>query len=268
MIEVELKAVWKKLGGRNVLRGMNLRVPRGQTTCIIGGSGTGKSVSLKHMVGLMQPDRGEVLIDGVDIGRFSERQLTPIRRKLGVLFQSGALINWINVFDNVALPLVELSKIKKKDIEQRVMDKLNMLGLGHASQLMPSEISGGMKKRVALARAIIWDPELILYDEPTSGLDPVIAATINRMIVDMHEKLGVTQVVVTHDMESAYTVGHTICMLYQGRVLQVGTPDEIRATENPYVRQFIEGNAEGPITGQGGGDLSKFYSDEGDDNGV
>ncbi len=266
MIEVELKGVWKELGGRNVLRGMTLRVPRGQTTCLIGGSGTGKSVSLKHMVGLMQPDRGEVLIDGVDIGRFSEKQLTPIRRRLGVLFQSGALINWMTVFDNVALPLVELTKMKKKEIRSRVMEKLNMLGLGHAPDLMPAEISGGMRKRVALARAIIWDPELILYDEPTSGLDPVIAATINNMIVDMHEQLGVTQVVVTHDMESAYTVGHQICMLYQGRVLETGTPDEIRATKNPYVRQFIEGNAEGPITGQGGGDLSKFYADPGDED--
>lgn len=261
MIECELKDVWKHLGGRQVLRGINLLIPRGQTTCIIGGSGTGKSVSLKHIVGLLKPDKGQVLIDGIDIAPFTEKQLVPIRRKLGVLFQSGALINWMSVIDNVALPLVELTRLGKKEIEQRCMDKLELLGLKHAARLMPSEISGGMKKRVAMARALIFDPELILYDEPTSGLDPVISATINHMICDMNEKLGVTQVVVTHDMESAYTVGHQIIMLYQGQVLESGTPAEIKATQNPFVRQFIEGKADGPITA--GGNLNKFYEVKG-----
>jgi phospholipid/cholesterol/gamma-HCH transport system ATP-binding protein len=245
---IRLVDIWKQLGGRQVLRGLNLHVPRGKTVVIIGGSGTGKSVTLKHIVGLLKPDKGQVIVNGEEITHFNKRELSRVRRKFGVLFQSGALINWLSVYDNVALPLRELTKLKEPEIEKRVREKLRLLHLEYAASYFPAEISGGMKKRVGLARALIFNPEAILYDEPTSGLDPVIASSINEMINDMKQQLNVTSIVVTHDMESAYTVGDKIAMLYEGRIVEEGAPEEIRNTVNPIVRQFIEGQVEGPIT--------------------
>ncbi len=245
---VELKGVCKALGGNPILRGVDLSVAAGQTYCIIGRSGTGKSVTLKHIVGLLEADQGKVSVFGHDVSHVSERIFAEERKKIGYLFQSGALINWMNVLDNVALPLREHERLPNKQISQRVAEKLALVGLSGIEQKMPDELSGGMKKRVGLARALIREPQLVLYDEPTSGLDPVMSSQINELILSLQEKLQVTSIVVTHDMASAYAIAGRIGMLYDGKLIEEGTPEQIQATENPVVRQFIEGNVAGPIT--------------------
>ncbi len=244
---IELKGVCKVLGGEPVLDGLDLRIERGETMVIIGRSGCGKSVTFKHMVGLIRADSGTVTVDGVEVGSLDKRGLFELRKKFGVLFQSSALINWLSVFGNVALPLREHTRLRPAEIRDIVMEKLSLFDLQDHADKMPSDLSGGMRKRVGLARAIVRDPQIILYDEPTTGLDPVMASRINRLIIDVKQKLGVTSVVVTHDMTSAYTVADRIAMLYRGRIIEVGSPDEIRNTSNPVVRQFIEGNTEGPM---------------------
>ena len=245
---IALKNVHKQLGGRAILNGVDLEVERGETMVVIGRSGSGKSVTIKHMVALMRPDSGSVVIDGIDVAALDKTGVFDLRRKFGVLFQSGALINWLSVYDNVALPLREHTRLSVEEIEQKVSERLQLLDLDEHADKMPADISGGMKKRAGLARAIVLDPEIILYDEPTSGLDPVMASRINRLIIDVKEKLGVTSVVVTHDMDSAYKIADRIAMLYEGRIVQVGTPDEIRNSTDAVVRQFVEGRIEGPIT--------------------
>jgi len=237
---IELRNVWKKLGGQDVLRGVTLQVARGKTFVIVGPSGTGKSVTLQHMVGLLTPDDGEVLIDGENIHRARGAALEHIRDKFGVLFQSGALINWMNVFENVGLPLMEKTDLAYTEILAAVREKLAMVGLEGIEQKMPAELSGGMRKRVGLARAIVRHPSIVLYDEPTSGLDPVTARHIDRLIQDLQGRLGVTSVVVTHDLHSAFTVGDEVAMLYQGAIVEVGTPNQFRASSHPFVREFIE----------------------------
>jgi len=244
---IRLQNVRKRLGGEVVLDGVDLEVRRGETMVIIGRSGSGKSVTLKHLVGLLRADDGRVTVDGVDVGSLGRSGLFDLRRKFGVLFQSGALINWLSVHDNVALPLREHTRMSQDEIDAAVRQKLELLHLGGDAAKMPSDLSGGMKKRVGLARAVVQDPEIILYDEPTSGLDPVMASRINGLIVDVKQKLGVTSVVVTHDLASAYAVADRIAMLYGGRIVQVGTPDAIRNSDNPVVRQFVEGRTEGPM---------------------
>ena len=245
---ITLQDVHKQLAGQAVLNGVDLEVERGETMVVIGRSGSGKSVTIKHMVALLRPDRGSVTIDGVDVAGLDEKGIFHLRRKFGVLFQSGALINWLSVYDNVALPLREHTDLNEGKIDKKVHERLGLLDLGEHADKMPSDISGGMKKRAGLARAIVLDPEIVLYDEPTSGLDPVMASRINRLIIDVKEKLGVTSVVVTHDMDSAYKIADRIAMLYEGRIVQVGTPDEIRNSTDPVVRQFVEGRIDGPIT--------------------
>ena len=244
---IELRDVYKTLAGEPVLDGLTLAVEGGETMVIIGRSGSGKSVTLKHMVGLMRADRGTVTVDGVDVGTVHGRGLFELRRKFGVLFQSGALINWLSVYDNVALPLREHTRLGPDEIARRVNDTLGLLDMAEHGDKMPADISGGMKKRAGLARAIVLDPEIILYDEPTSGLDPVMASRINELINDVKAKLGVTSVVVTHDMDSAYKVADRIGMLYGGRIVQVDSPDGIRNSSDPVVRQFIEGRIDGPM---------------------
>lgn len=245
---IKLEGVHKAFNGRPVLRGVDLVIPRGTTVCIIGGSGTGKSVTVKHMVGLLKADQGRVYVDDEDITDATGAQLIAVRRKFGVLFQSAALLKWLSVFDNVALPLRELSRMGRSEVEERVMAKLKILGVADARAKFPNEISGGMQKRVGLARALIWDPPYVIYDEPTSGLDPVITRRVDEMILEAREKFGVTSTVVTHDMASAYRIADQIAMLYDGKVIQVGTPQEIQETTDPVVRQFIEGRLDGPIT--------------------
>lgn len=245
---IELCDLTKSLGGRTVLDGVSLAIRKGETMCIIGGSGAGKSVTLKHIVGLLKPDRGCVKIDGVDVTHPKNGELEEARKKIGFCFQGSALLNSMSVYDNVALPLREHERLAETEVRRRVQEKLDLVGLGDAGDKMPSEISGGMKKRAGLARAIIRNPETILYDEPTAGLDPVIASTINDLILDMQKKLGVTSILVTHDMSSAFRVSDRIAMLLRGRILKVGSPAEFKASEDPIVRQFIFGESEGPLT--------------------
>ncbi|MHC5036217.1 MAG: ABC transporter ATP-binding protein [Planctomycetota bacterium] len=245
---VKLVDLHIRLGGTPVLRGLNLAVRKGETLVIIGRSGTGKSVTLKNLLGLLRPDEGRILVYGEDITDFPEKKYAEVRKKFGVLFQSGALINWLSVGDNVALPLREHTRMAEEVIQTKVRETLTLLDLEDSIKKMPSEISGGMKKRAGLARAIILDPKIILYDEPTSGLDPVMSNQINELILRMQKVLGVTSVVVTHDMESAYLIGDRISMLYEGKIVQTGSKEEIQNTENPIVRQFIHGQTQGPIT--------------------
>jgi phospholipid/cholesterol/gamma-HCH transport system ATP-binding protein len=244
---IELRDIHKTLGGQAVLNGLDLRVERGETLVIIGRSGSGKSVTIKHIVGLLRPDRGRVTVDGVDVAGLGKRGLFELRRKFGVLFQSGALINWLTVYDNVALPLREHTDMTPEEVDRVVTEKLDLLALAPHAAKTPADLSGGMKKRAGLARAIVMDPEILLYDEPTSGLDPVMASRINQLIRDVKDRLGVTSVVVTHDMDSAYAIADRIAMLYGGRIIQVGTPEEIRETDDAVVRQFVEGQIEGPM---------------------
>jgi phospholipid/cholesterol/gamma-HCH transport system ATP-binding protein len=246
---VELQGVKKTYGTQKVLRGVDLKVYRRETLVIIGRSGTGKSVSIRHIIGLEQPDEGRVVVFGKDLAGMRRSERDAMRLKMGYLFQSGALLNWMTIAENVELPLVEhRRKMPAAERRARVIEKLRLVEMEDARDKFPAEISGGMKKRAALARAVILDPAIILYDEPTSGLDPVIASTINDLIVQTGKTLETTQVVVTHDMESAYKIGHRIAMLYEGKIIAEGTPGEIQKTENPIVRQFIHGETRGPIT--------------------
>lgn len=244
---IEMRGVKKAFGARQILRGIDIDVRRGETMVILGGSGTGKSVSIRHIIGLLEPDEGEVYVVGQRMSHASNKVKESLRERMGVLFQSGALINWLSVYENVALPLREVRRAKQADVDRVVMEKLRLLGLLPAKDLLPSSISGGMKKRVGLARALTTNPEILLYDEPTSGLDPVMSQVINELVRRMQREIGVTQVVVTHDMSSAYFIADRITFLYQGRVQFVGTPDEVRNTDNPIVQQFIHGRTQGPM---------------------
>jgi len=245
---IELCELTKTLSGRTVLDGVSLAIQKGETMSIMGGSGAGKSVTLKHIVGLMKPDQGCVKVDGVDVTNSTNGSLETARRKIGFCFQGSALLNSLSVFENVALPLREHEILGDAEIRTRVEEKLALVGLADAARKLPSEISGGMKKRVGLARAIIRNPSIILYDEPTAGLDPVMGRTINDLILDMQKKLGVTSVLVTHDMSSAFRVSNRMAMLLKGKIIKVGTPDEFRASEDPIIHQFIYGESEGPLT--------------------
>lgn len=236
---IELKDVCKSFRGTPILKGVNLCVEAGETMVIVGSSGTGKSVTLKHMVGLLQPDSGQVLIDGVDMTKARGRELETLREKFGVLFQSGALINWMTVSENIALPLYEKTNMSDSEIQQAVREKLATVNLFDCDNKRPDEISGGMKKRAALARAIINHPQILLYDEPTSGLDPVMSRMIDDLIKDMQRKLKVTSVVVTHDLHSAFSIGDRIAMLYKGEVAEVGTPEAFVNSKHDFVQQFI-----------------------------
>ncbi len=245
---VEFNDIHTKLGGRQILDGLTFDVRRGETFVIIGYSGTGKSVTLRHLVGLMRPDSGSIRVEGEEITTMSGRELADMRRKFGVLFQSGALIAWLTVYQNVELPLLEHTKFSKKKRAEVIQEKLELVNLWADRDKFPSEISGGMKKRAGLARAIALDAQIVLYDEPSSGLDPVIANEVDKLICSLRDKLGVTSIVVTHDMESAYFIADRIGMFYKGRMIQIGTPNEIRNTTNPEVRHFITGGKEGQLS--------------------
>lgn len=244
---IELIDVHKSFGKQKVLDGLSLTVPRGRTTVIIGLSGGGKSVVLKHMIGLIKPDRGQVLVAGQDITQLDDRELNQVRRRFGMLFQDAALFDSMNVGDNVAFPIREHTKLGAAEVKRLVAEKLAMVGLTGAEVKMPSQLSGGMRKRAGLARAIALEPEIILFDEPTTGLDPLLTDAINRLIKDTQERLNITAVVISHDLAGAYRIAHNIAMLYQGRIVASGSPDEIRASQDPVVQQFIHGRAEGPI---------------------
>ena len=237
---IRFKAVRKTFGAKQVLDGFTLDIPDGQTTVLLGYSGTGKSVALKHIVGLLEPDDGSVEVDGRIVHEMSRAELMAIRASIGYVFQFSALFDSLSVVDNISLGLRE-QRLPEDEIARRVAASLERVGLSDQGARFPAELSGGMRKRVGIARAIALEPRYILYDEPTTGLDPVTSAVIDELMVRNKRELGVTGVVVTHDMRSAFAVADRIAMLYQGRVHLVGTVDEIRRTEDPLVRQFIEG---------------------------
>jgi phospholipid/cholesterol/gamma-HCH transport system ATP-binding protein len=240
---IELKNLHKAFGSKKVLTGFSLVVPEGETMVIIGYSGTGKSVAIKHIVGLLEPDAGEVWVDGQRVDTLSRKDLYTLRRQIGYVFQFAALFDSMTIGENVAMGLRKQGELTEQEILVRVDEALNLVDLPDVQSRMPAELSGGMRKRVGLARAIALRPKYILYDEPTTGLDPVTSAIIDALMVRMRNQLGVTGIVITHDMRSAYTVGTRIAMLYEGTVRQVGTVDEIQHSTDPIVRQFIEGRA-------------------------
>ena len=244
---IEFHETRKRLGTKDVLRGVDLSVSRGECLVVIGRSGSGKSVLLKHVIGLLLPDQGTVLVNGVDVASLDDEQLLEVREGMGMLFQSGALFDSMSVGENVGLALREHTPLGEPQIEMIVSEKLALVGLTGTEGLRPSSLSGGMKKRAALARALAMNPKIMLYDEPTTGLDPITSDVINRLIRRLQERLGITSIVVTHDMRSAYHVADHIAMLHEGRIHAIGTPEEIQATKDPIVRQFITGSSEGPL---------------------
>ncbi len=245
---IEIKELSKSFNSHKVLDGLNFEIDKGTTCVIIGRSGCGKSVLLKHIVGIMRPEAGQVFIDGKEVNKLRDKELDLLRMKIGMVFQGGALFDSMCVGENVGFGLIEHKRLKKREVFERVEESLSLVGLGGIEHLMPAELSGGMKKRVALARAICIKPDIILYDEPTTGVDPITADSINELIKRLHDQLKVTSIVVTHDMKSAYKIADKIAMLYQGKIIAEGTPEEIQNTEHPVVHQFINGLAKGPIT--------------------
>jgi len=240
---VEFHDVHKAYGTKSVLRGANLQVYRGEVLVILGGSGTGKSVTLRHMLGLEPPDSGRIIVEEEDVTDLPEEELYRIRKKFGMLFQSGALFDSMTVFENIAFPLREHTDMSDDEIERAVREKLELVNLPNTEHLMPVDLSGGMRKRVGLARSIVLDPKVILYDEPTTGLDPITSQTINELIVDLQAKLSVTSVVVTHDIHSAFFVGDRIAFLNQGVFEWVGSMDEARDADHPKLREFLRASA-------------------------
>ena len=247
LIKIRVVNLQKSFGENQVLRGVHLEIQQGESMVVIGGSGSGKTVLIKCIIGLIRPDGGEIYVDGLEITSLNERRLNEVRKKFGMLFQGGALFDSLKVWENVGFGLRQQTRLGEEEIRRIATEKLRLLGLKDVEDLMPAELSGGMKKRVSLARAIALEPEILLYDEPTTGIDPVVADAINELIIRMREKLNVTSIAITHDMKSAYKIGDRIAMLYQGKIIEVGTPDDIKNSPNPIVQQFIQGKSEGPI---------------------
>ncbi|MDH5773581.1 MAG: ABC transporter ATP-binding protein [Nitrospirota bacterium] len=236
---IQLKGVEKTLGGQPVLRGVDLDIPKGDITTIIGPSGEGKSVLLKHIIGLMRPDRGQVLVAGVDLAKIHARELNEIRKKFAMLFQSAALFDSLNVFDNVAFPLREKRLVSENDIQRYVPEMLERVGLGKMGHKFPSELSGGMKKRAGLARALVMGPEIILFDEPTTGLDPLMAHAIHDLILAMHKAFGFTAIMVSHEIPKIFSISDWVAMLKNGKVLAMARSAEFQRLQDPLVREFI-----------------------------
>jgi phospholipid/cholesterol/gamma-HCH transport system ATP-binding protein len=246
-VEISIKGLTKSFGPQMVLEDITCDIPKGKITLMLGPSGTGKSVFLKHLVGLLKPDRGEIWIGDKNIPSLNEKDLYEVRRKFGVLFQDGALFGSMNIFDNVAFPLREHTKKKESEVKSIVEEKLQMVGLTGAEMKLPGEISGGMKKRAGLARALVLDPEIVLFDEPDSGLDPVRTAFLNELTMDLNRKLQATFIVVTHDIATARQVADYIGMLYRRNLVKFGPAREMFESDIPVVRQFLAGDTEGPI---------------------
>lgn len=244
---VELRDVVLKFEDKQVLGGVSLRVEPLERLVIMGQSGSGKSTILRLILGLLQPTAGSIFFKQFEISRLPRRKLQQIRTRIGMVYQYSALLSSRSVRDNVALPLEELTHTPREEIDRIVDEKLALVGMAHARDQMPSELSGGMKKRVSLARALVMDPELILFDEPTAGLDPVIASVIDELIISLTEKSEVTSVIVTHEMDSAFRIGTRMAMLYQGKIIEQGEPERFRQSTNPVVAQFLSGSTEGPI---------------------
>jgi phospholipid/cholesterol/gamma-HCH transport system ATP-binding protein len=244
---IAIKGLKKRLGSKQVLDGVDLEIETGETMLVMGRSGGGKSVLLKHIIGLMSPDSGSIEVDGEEIVGLHERDLNEVRKKFGMLFQSAALFDSMTVGENIGLPLREHTRLTEAQIRERVAERLEWVGLTGVEDMKPASLSGGMRKRVGLARAIAMDPQFVLYDEPTTGLDPIMADVIDKLIRGLQKRLRVTSVVVTHDLVSANKVADRMALLHGGKVVFLGTPEEVRAARDPIVRQFVEGSSEGPI---------------------
>jgi phospholipid/cholesterol/gamma-HCH transport system ATP-binding protein len=246
---IEIRSLHKSFGALKVLRGVDLQIPKGKTTVILGRSGVGKSVLLKHIIGLIRPDRGRVWIDGVDITQLGDKDLNEVRKKFGMLFQEAALFDSLNVGGNVAFPLREHTHLNDKDIRGIVAQKLEQVGLSGLEGKMPAELSGGMKRRVGLARAIVLDPEIVLFDEPTTGLDPPMAEAIEELIIETQRRLAETFVVITHSIHTAFHIAHKIAMLHEGRIVEEGSPRSFKGSSNPVVQAFMARREEKEVQG-------------------
>ncbi len=246
---ITIRGLKKAFGTKIVLDGVDLDVMRGESLVIIGGSGTGKSVLIKNIIGLLSPDEGEIIVDGLAVRQLNSRGWQQLRRRTAMLFQGAALFDSMTIGENIAFPLREHFNLSAREIRERVNEKLNLVGLHDVDTLRPSQLSGGMRKRAGLARALAMEPKIMLYDEPTTGLDPIMGQLINRLIVSLRDKLGMTSMTITHDMKSAYLIGDRIAMLYRGKIIEQGTPAQIRTSDNPVVRSFIQGQAtQAPIS--------------------
>ena len=245
---IEIRNLYKVFGPQVVVNNLSLTVRRGETKVVIGRSGVGKTVLLRCIVGLVRPDSGSIKINGVEVTNLNEKEYNRVRMGIGLVFQGGALFDSMNVGENVGFVLNEFMGLDKKTVGDKVRDVLGLVGLKDVEDLMPSQLSGGMKKRVSLARALCMEPHIILYDEPTTGVDPITATAINRLIIELHDKLKVTSIVVTHDMNSAYQVADSIAMFYKGQIIADGKPEDIKNSKHPVIQQFIHGQAQGPIT--------------------
>jgi phospholipid/cholesterol/gamma-HCH transport system ATP-binding protein len=244
--------VEKTLGGQPVLKGLNLEIPRGKLTTVIGKSGGGKSVLLKHLIGLLRPDRGKVLVDEVDITRLGARELNEVRKKFAMLFQGAALFDSLTVFENVAFPLQEKTDLNEDKISRKVLEMLNQVGLEGMGHKFPAELSGGMRKRAGLARALVMDPKIMLFDEPTTGLDPLLARTIHDLIVDSQQRFGYTGIMVSHEIPEVFGISDYVAMLLDGVIVEMATPEEFLNTQHPVVREFISVGRRGPKTAHEG----------------
>jgi len=244
---IQINDLHKSFGDTPVLRGLNLSIEKGEITFIIGRSGGGKSVLIKLIIGLLKPDSGQILVDGHDIVPLGDHDLNRVRHRFGMLFQNAALFDSMTIGENIAFPLVTHTGLKEKEIEELVEQKMAMVGLEGIQDKMPTEISGGMRKRAGLARAIILEPEILLFDEPTTGLDPIMAEMIDDLIVQTQERTNVTSIVISHDIPATLRIAHNVAMIYEGQIVTYGTPAQIQASDNHIVQQFLTGEGEGPM---------------------
>ncbi len=242
---IKIRHLRKSFGSKVVLKDVNLEIPKGSTTVILGLSGQGKSTIIKHIVGLLKPDSGEIIVDGIDVASCSKQELFETRKKIGFLFQEGAMFDSMSVYDNVAFPLREHTKLSETEIRKRVFEKLDMVGFDsdRVAKLYPHELSGGMRKRAATARAIVLEPKIILYDEPTSGLDPIISDLISQMTMMLQKKLGVTSIVISHDLKESFKIADYVGMLYNGEIIEFAPPEEFQNSKNEIVQAFLKGDS-------------------------
>lgn len=245
---IELNNIHKSFNGHKVLKGVSFKVEKGEILVLIGMSGYGKSVILKHVVGLLKPDSGEVFVDGLEVNRLKKKALADLRSRIGFLFQGGALFESMTVYDNVAFPLKEKGRLDKAIIDKKVLNVIDQVGLSGAENKYPSQLSGGMQKRAALARELVWEPEIMIFDEPTTGLDPIIGHAILNLIEEMHNRMHFTGIIITHELSRVFRIVNKVAMLHEGVIIEMGRPEEMITSKNPLVRQFLSGDTEGPIS--------------------